>query len=62
MNARSNWSTVNWMHKNCLNKNPNARQAFAALVGEFGDDPLAMFHPGGLKSGEPGTEIEFHNK
>lgn len=62
MIARPCWSTVNWTHKNCLNKNPGARQGFAALVGEFCDDPLAMVHPGGLNSGEPGTEIGFHNK
>jgi hypothetical protein len=62
MNARSYWSTVNWTHKNCLNKNPGARQAFAALVGEFDDDPLVMFHLGRLLSGESGDEIEFYNK
>ena len=38
---------------------PKARQAFAALVGEFGEDPLAMFHLGRLLRGEQGAAIEL---
>ena len=39
-----------------------ARQAFASLVGEFGEDPLTMFHLGRLLAGELGTEIELQSK
>lgn len=39
-----------------------ARQAFASLVGEFGEDPLTMFHLGRLLSGENGAEIELQAK
>ena len=40
----------------------SARQAFASLVGEFGEDPLTMFHLGRLLAGESGTEIELQSK
>lgn len=36
---------------------PRSRQAFAALVGEADDDPLALFHLGRLLRGEVGSEI-----
>ena len=38
---------------------PGARQAFAALVGQYDDDPLTMFHLGRLLAGETGVEIEL---
>jgi adenylate cyclase len=38
---------------------PSARQAFAALVGRYDDDPLTMFHLGRLLAGETGVEIEL---
>jgi adenylate cyclase len=38
---------------------PKARQAFAALVGQYDEDPLTMFHLGRLLSGESGAEIEL---
>ncbi|MDX1428806.1 MAG: adenylate/guanylate cyclase domain-containing protein, partial [Rhodothermales bacterium] len=41
---------------------PAARQSFAALVGEFGDDPLATFHLKRLLAGETGVEIKFGTK
>lgn len=41
---------------------PGARQAFAALVGEYDDDPLTMFHLSRLLAGETGVEIEFEAK
>jgi adenylate cyclase len=41
---------------------PKARQAFAALVGQYGEDPLTMFHLGRLLSGETGVEIELTEK
>jgi adenylate cyclase len=41
---------------------PKARQAFAALVGQYGEDPLTMFHLGRLLSGETGVEIELSEK
>jgi adenylate cyclase len=41
---------------------PKARQAFAALVGQYDEDPLTMFHLGRLLSGEPGVEIELTEK
>ena len=41
---------------------PKARQAFAALVGQYDEDPLMMFHLGRLLSGETGTEIELTEK
>lgn len=36
---------------------PRSRQAFAALVGETDEDPLALFHLGRLLRGEAGSEI-----
>jgi len=36
-----------------------AAQAFAALVGEVGDDPLASFHLRRLLTGESGIEIDL---
>lgn len=41
---------------------PKARQAFAALVGQYGEDPLTMFHLGRLLAGETGAEIELTEK
>ncbi len=41
---------------------PKARQAFAALVGQYEEDPLTMFHLGRLLSGESGAEIELTEK
>jgi adenylate cyclase len=41
---------------------PKARQAFAALVGQYDEDPLTMFHLGRLLSGESGAEIELTEK
>ncbi|HUS52619.1 MAG TPA: adenylate/guanylate cyclase domain-containing protein [Thermohalobaculum sp.] len=41
---------------------PKARQAFAALVGQYDEDPLTMFHLGRLLSGETGVEIELAEK
>jgi adenylate cyclase len=41
---------------------PRARQAFAALVGQYDEDPLTMFHLGRLLSGETGVEIELTEK
>jgi adenylate cyclase len=41
---------------------PKARQAFAALVGQYDEDPLTMFHLGRLLSGEAGVEIELAEK
>jgi adenylate cyclase len=40
----------------------HARQAFAALVGQYGEDPLTMFHLGRLLAGETGVEIELTEK
>ena len=39
-----------------------ASQAFAALVGRFGEDPLATFHLKRLLAGEKGIEIAFGEK
>lgn len=39
-----------------------AKQAFAALVGQYDDDPLAMFHLSRLLTGENGVEIELDVK
>ena len=39
-----------------------ARQAFAALVGQFGDDPLATFHLKRLLAGDEGVAIVFGEK
>ena len=41
---------------------PKARQAFAALVGQYDEDPLTMFHLGRLLSGATGVEIELTEK
>jgi len=41
---------------------PAASQAFAAVVGEYGDDPLATFHLKRLLAGETGVEISFSEK
>ena len=41
---------------------PGARQAFAALVGQDDDDPLAMFHLGRVLAGETGIEIDLAKK
>jgi len=38
-------------------KDPGASQAFAAIVGQFGDDPLATFHLKRLLAGETGDLI-----
>ena len=40
-------------------EDPKARQAFAALIGRFGEDPLPMFHLGRLLAGKTGVEIEL---
>jgi adenylate cyclase len=37
-------------------------QAFAALVGQYGEDPLATFHLKRLLAGEKGVEITFGEK
>jgi adenylate cyclase len=39
-----------------------ASQAFAALVGQYGEDPLATFHLKRLLAGEKGVEIAFGEK
>ncbi|SLN45084.1 Adenylate cyclase 1 [Roseovarius litorisediminis] len=41
---------------------PTARQAFAAIVGDGGNDPLALFHLGRLLNGQSGVEIQFGGK
>ncbi len=41
---------------------PSAGQTFAALVGKFGDDPLAMFHLKRVLGGEGGIHIAFGEK
>ncbi len=41
---------------------PKARQAFAALVGQYDEDPLTMFHLSRLLAGETGDEIELTEK
>jgi len=41
---------------------PKARQAFAALVGQYDEDPLTMFHLGRLLSDQGGIEIELSEK
>jgi len=43
-------------------EDPKARQAFAALVGQYVEDPLTMYHLGRLLSGETGVEIELTEK
>jgi len=39
-----------------------ASQSFSALVGQYGDDPLATFHLKRLLAGETGVEIAFREK
>jgi adenylate cyclase len=39
-----------------------ARQAFAGLVGQYGDDPLALFHLQRLLAGRASTRIELSDK
>jgi adenylate cyclase len=39
-----------------------ARQAFASLVGQYGDDPLAIFHLQRLLAGKSGVRIELAEK
>lgn len=41
---------------------PGASQAFAALVGQYGEDPLATFHLKRLLAGEKGIGIAFGQK
>lgn len=41
---------------------PSARQAFAALMGQYDDVPLATFHLQRLLAGETGVEIELPEK
>ena len=41
---------------------PAASRAFAAYVGEFGDDPLATFHLRRLLAGQSGARIELAEK
>jgi adenylate cyclase len=38
---------------------PKAKQAFAALVGQYDDDPVATYHLGRLLEGQTGVEIEL---
>ena len=38
---------------------PKAKQAFAALMGQYDDDALATFHLGRILSGETGADIEL---
>ena len=39
-----------------------ARQAFAGLIGQYGDDPLALFHLQRLLTGKTGVRIELSEK
>jgi len=41
---------------------PGARQAFATLVGQYGDDPLALFHLQRLLAGKARVRIELAEK
>jgi adenylate cyclase len=41
---------------------PSAKQAFAAAVGEYGDDPLATFHLTRTLAGETGINITLADK
>ncbi len=41
---------------------PKARQTFASIVGQFGEDPLSMFHLGRLLAGAEGTGIDLAEK
>jgi adenylate cyclase len=44
------------------NDTAGARQAFATLVGQYGDDPLALFHLQRLLAGKAGLRIELAEK
>ena len=41
---------------------PGASQAFAAVVGQYGEDPLATFHLKRLLAGEKGDVTTFEKK
>lgn len=41
---------------------PGARQAFASLVGQYGEDPLATFHLRRLLAGEAGIDVMITEK
>ena len=41
---------------------PGASQAFAALVGQYGEDPLATFYLKRLQPGDAGVEVAFSEK
>lgn len=41
---------------------PEAKQSFAALVGRYGEDPLATFHLKRLLAGDTGARIVFEEK
>lgn len=41
---------------------PSSKQAFAAVVGEYGDDPLATFHLTRILAGETGINITLADK
>jgi adenylate cyclase len=43
-------------------EDPAAYQAFAALVGEYGEDPLADFHLRRVLGGQTGVTVEFTEK
>ena len=43
-------------------EDPRAKQAFASIVGRFGEDPLSVYHLGRLLAGESGVEIELSTK
>ena len=40
----------------------SARQAFASFIGEYGDDPLALFHLRRVLSGQASSRIELSEK
>lgn len=40
-------------------QDPQARQAFAAMVGKYSEDPLTLFHLGRLLGGHRGVDIEL---
>jgi len=43
-------------------EDPGAYQSFAALVGEYGEDPLASFHLKRLLGGESTVSVMFEEK
>jgi adenylate cyclase len=43
-------------------EDPSAKQAFAAVVGQFGDDPLATYHLKRTLAGETGIHITLSEK